>query len=212
MQLAGFLTPQQGPDDPAWVSQSGMARDFLEADAEHLQAVGTMQRNVEFYDITMVAGTTTYTLPAYAIDVLGVATYTPSGEDAATVVEAVDRDSYMRISDKTADGRPTLYYVHKSASLTLYVWPVPTETATLQVQLYSAVATSTDGSKSMDFERSWTQYFTWSLAYQLSVSKGIGADRLAVLKREADSALERCKQSSAQQFVPRQLFLAHKIG
>ena len=85
MQLAGLMTPQQGPDDPAWIAQSGMARDFLEADAEHLQSVGIMQRNVEFYDVDIVAGTATYALPSSTLDVLGVAMFAADDEDNGPV-------------------------------------------------------------------------------------------------------------------------------
>ncbi len=212
LQLAGFLTPQQGPDDPAWISQSGMARDFLEADAEHLQAVGVLQRNVELYDLPLVAGTAVYELPSTTLDVLGVAMFQATGEDNATPVSMMDRDRYIRISDKTAEGRPTLYYPHKSAALSVYVWPVPTDAGTLQLQRYKAVATSTNGTNTMDFERSWTQYFVWSLAYQLSVSKGAPAERLALLKSEANTALAQCTKSATQQLALRRTVLAHRIG
>lgn len=214
MQLAGLIEPAQGTDSPDWQAKSAMARDFLEADLEHLQTVGMFQRAVDFYEVTLTAATSTYTLPSATLDVFGAAMYQKTGETTQTAVTIVDRDYYQRITDKTAAGRPTVYYPARGQSVVVYVWPVPAtaDLGTVTFQRHKVLATATDGSATMDFERFWSEYFQWSLAHRLSLAAGIGLDRCRYFKSLADQALERAKSTSNQQFANTHIQIAHRTG
>lgn len=214
MQLAGLIEPQQGPDDPSWASKSAMARDFLEADVEYMQSVGLMTRAVELYSITMLTDVSTYALASTTLDVVGAAMFNSTGETTQTLVQIIDRDRYQRITDKSSSGRPTMYYPDRGSTVSVIVWPVPDSSnlGTLVVQRHKALATATDPTKTLDFERYWTEYFMWSLAHKLSVAAGLPIARVAYMRSQSDKALDRVMANSGRQRAASHFHIDHKTG
>lgn len=213
MQLAGLLDASQGTESPNWTERSAMARDFLEAEIEHLQTLGVLQRAREFYDLDVVEGTATYTLPSTTLDVFGVAMFAADGEDTQTSVEPLVQDGYQRLTDKTSEGRPTLYFVQRGTTSTLYLWPVPDEDGTLTLQRHKLLTTATEGgSTTLDLERHWNEVLLWALAHKLAVAAGMSIDRCRYMQENAKKALERAKAISTADFADTHLRLSHRTG
>lgn len=212
MQLAGLLDATQGTDSPNWTARSSMARDFLEAEIEHWQTLGILQRARDFYALDIDAADGTYTLPSGTLDVFGVAMYKLDGEDTETPVEPQSQDEYQRITDKTTAGRPTSYYAHRGATIAFYLWPVPDAAGTLTLQRHKLLTTAREGSATLDLERHWNEAIMWSLAHKLAVASGLPIDRCRYMQGEAKEAIARAKAVSTTDFADTYLFNAHRTG
>lgn len=214
-QLAGLMDAVQGPSSPNWSARAAMARDFMEMDLAALQAEGIMVREVDRYALTItgVDGANPYSLPANTLDVIGDAMFTKSGETVETPVMMRSREEYHALSNKTAAGRPTLYYPERGATVRIYLWPVPSadNAGTLTVQRRKLIATSTDGSATLDLERLWTSYVVWSLAHKLANAAGLPPADRGYLRSQAERELAKAKLYSRQR-APNQMYLDHRTG
>lgn len=213
LQLAGLLDAAQGAASPNWTAWASMARDFLEADVEHLQTLGLLQRSKDFYEVETVAGTDSYTLASDTLDVFGVAMYRDS-DDIETSVQPVDQDRYHRITDKTTPGAPTLYFAQRGASFVVRLWPVPDadNLGTLIFQRHGVLPTMTEGSATPAFERHWNEYFMYSLAHKLALHAGQPLQRAVAFEKLATVAMTRAKSASVGDYTDTYLRLAHRTG
>lgn len=211
MQMAGMLEPTQGTADPQWQQRSAMARDFLESDMQRLQGQGLLLKEVDFYEVTLVAAQAVYELESTTLDVVGYATYRKTGETTDLTIDPINRDEYFRTVNKDAAGRPTRYYAHKTIPFKVYVWPVPAtaDLGTLTFQRKRALATARDGNATPEFERAWNDYFMWILAHKLSVSAGIPLARCQYIKQQADIEFEIVSGNAKTQFAPGSFSLGH---
>ena len=87
---------------------------------------------VENQTTNLVAGTTTYTAPSNASDVLEMTFRTGSGTNTAdTSMSKISRSEYQAIPNKFSQGQPTQYYVERNLSnvqINLYQTPNTTDT------------------------------------------------------------------------------------
>lgn len=204
-QLSSGLASGATPD----ANQIAMASDFLLTELDALQAEGIVLRTVESTNLTLVASTASYALPADTIDVMGRAQLVPAS-GSESIVTQMGREEYLDITEKTAEGTPTRFYVQRQATVTMYVWPVPDSNSptTLRYQKVRLLKDMDTGSKTLDLERYWVKYVVWELAHQLAVANSIGLDRCVYLKNEATKAKESAK-SYNRPHVPVMLRVAH---
>ncbi len=212
MQLAGLLDATQGTDSPAWTARSAMARDFLEAEIEHWQTLGILTRAKDFYELDIVDGTATYTLPTSTVDVFGVAMFKLDGEDTEVPVEPMSQDEYQRLTDKTTEGSPRHYYAHRGTTITLYLWTVPDENGTLTLQRHKLLTTATEGAATLDLERHWNEAILWRLAHKLVVHAGQPIERCRYFAQEAQAAVARAKSVSTTDNADTYLYNGHRTG
>jgi hypothetical protein len=212
LQTAGLIpagAPQSGTQ---WDNYSSQARDFLELEVDGLQAQGLLERAVALYDVTLVAGSSAYAMPSTTLSVVGDAMYLPpTSTSGQTVVKPMDRARYQLISDKDAQGTPSLYWAEQLAAVTVYLWPVPDEDGTLTIQRHRLLADNDDGSKTPDLERYWAKYLVNAVAHWVAMSNGIGVSRLQYLKALAadDLAIAKAQAASA---TPGQVVCTHVSG
>jgi hypothetical protein len=87
---------------------------------------------VENFTANLTAGTTTYTAPSDASDVLEMTFRTvSSGTTTDTTMTKISRSEYQAIPNKFSQGQPTQYYVERnlsSVSINLYQTPNTTDT------------------------------------------------------------------------------------
>lgn len=209
-QLASLAPPQQATSGAEWDAKAAMARDFLETEIDALQAEGVFARSVDFYDLSVSDGTASYTLPSTTLDLVYDGMYLPdSATTGETPVRPASREEYHALSDKTAEGRPHMYYLHRQATLTVYLYPVPNEAATITFQRHRLLADNDDGSATLDLQRYWTDYVTWALAHKLAVAAGLPVNRCGYIRSQADYKLERAK-SYAHQNPNNQMVVTHR--
>jgi hypothetical protein len=81
---------------------------------------------VEQVSLDLVKGTTTYDLNQYDIDVLdAVIRRTTNGIQTDFQIDRINRGDYLDIPNKETQARVTQYYVERTITPKLYVWPAP---------------------------------------------------------------------------------------
>jgi len=81
---------------------------------------------VEQVSLDLVQGTTTYDLNQYDIDILdAVIRRTTNGIQTDFQIDRIDRGTYLDVPNKLTEARVTQYYVERTITPKLYVWPAP---------------------------------------------------------------------------------------
>jgi len=83
---------------------------------------GLNQWTIEQVTVTMVSGTSSYSLGADTVDITN-ASLRRSGTDYS--LERLSRPDFLNIPNKTTTGRVTQYFCDRQIIPTLEVWPVP---------------------------------------------------------------------------------------
>ena len=79
-----------------------------------------------------------------------------------------ERDAYMSLPNKAASGTPSVYYVNRAEDgLVLYVWPVPTASFTLKLDIDRAMDTVTDANETLDIPEELHETVIAGLAVRL---------------------------------------------
>jgi len=212
-QLAGLMNPGEGEGSAQFKEKAAMARDFLELIVDDLQTEGIFVRSVDFYTLTLVKGQEEYTLPLDTLDLHGSAMYLdPNQTTGETMVTMIPRESYQRLSNKTAQGRPYLYYPNKvDSKVEVFLWPVPDQAGTIRFQRRRLLADNTDGNATIDLERYWAKYIVWELAHHLATASSLEPNRCGYLANKAEKALKKAK-GYARQRPPTFIHLTHSSG
>ena len=88
-------------------------------------------RGVQLWEVaqvstTLTEGTNSYALNTYDIDILdAVIRRDVSGTDTDLQITRIDRNEYLGIPTKTTKGRPSQFYVERTITPTVYLWPTP---------------------------------------------------------------------------------------
>jgi hypothetical protein len=212
-QLAGLINESQGIS----ADKGAFARDILGNIIDEMQTHGLRARAVEFRNETLTVGQSAYTMDTDVLDVVGDAMYIDADEadvDAATSevpIVMIGRDEWQLIPDKSATGRPTMMYIHRTGSPPeVRFWPTPDEAGTVRFQIHRLAANSNDSSKTLDLERVFTQYITWELAHHICLANSL-YNQARYYGENARMKLEMCKSFSAQR-TPTQLVVRHRTG
>jgi hypothetical protein len=213
-QLAGLLDHAASSAGPTWASRASMARDFLELDLQALQARGYLVRSIEFFPLTLVAGTNPYTLPAATFDLIGTATYLPLGSTGGeTHITMIDGYGYQKISDKQSGGVPSVFYPHRAANFQVYFWPVPDASSlgTVTFQRRKILATMRQGDKTVDCEAAWNEYFFYSLAHKLALANSLPATTSVELRGLKMESFAHARNFGRQR-APTTIISTHRGG
>jgi predicted PhzF superfamily epimerase YddE/YHI9 len=184
-QLCGALDSSQSPS----ASDIDLASDLLGMELDYLQAEGIVLRSVERTTLALVDGTATYNLAANAIDVVvepdqkaGMVWSTAGSE---TIVRSITRADYEAISNKTTESTPTMVLIQKLATLTATFWPVPNAAMTFRYNKVRLLSDAATGAATIDLARKWQKPLTYTLSYQLALSKGVDLQKVGMLKNLA---------------------------
>lgn len=210
LQKAGLLSAGQNP--PPTDPKVGQAADFLELVLDALQDGNVIITTADFKVLDLVAGSGTYTLPADTLDVLGTAMVIQSATSGELPVEPMGADEWQRISDKTAEGVPRRYYVHKLMAVQLYLWPLVSSTAsgwTLRYRQERLLRDADSQGVTMDLRRSWILYLVTEVAHQLSIANGMSVERLSYLRAESKE-LKKAALGGNRARGPAQMHVSHR--
>lgn len=208
IQKAGMLPAGAPRSGTQWENYAVQARDFLEVEIDSLQAEGMLSRALELYDVTLVAGTATYALPATTLGVVGDAMYAAPSATNQTVVRSIDMARYQLISDKETEGTPSLYWPQALGTVTLYVWPVPDAAGTLTIPRHRLLADNDDGTRTVDLERYWAKFLINAVAHEVAQAGGIDPNKLGYIRSERERFLQRARSQSASA-TPGQVVCTH---
>lgn len=214
-QIAGLMPAEQGMAGQTWNARADLGRDLLGTILDEIQTDGAFRRSVSFTTVTLTAGTYIYTLPATVFDVLGDGAYISAAEtdltkaNAETPVIQKDRETWQRMSAKSATGIPTMFFVDPSVfPVQVYFWLIPREAGHVRLQTYRLLANVTQGANTIDIERYWHQFLIWELAHQLASAHSQSEEKCMRLAATAQQKRERAR-AYANAHVPNQMFIDH---
>ena len=199
-RCAGLLSVDANPTE----GQYGIGRELLETMTDELVTQGLFARSVDFYNLTLVAGTHIYSLPNTTVDVIGNGAYLEPGESLTqasgeTTVQPIDRAMYQSISAKSSSGSPTMYYLHRvSAPPSVYFWPIPSEAGTVRFQVQKLLADCDTGASTLDVERFWVRGLVWALAAEIAASQSLPAPTVMRLEGKAEGLLRRARSYASE--------------
>jgi hypothetical protein len=201
-QLAGVLPAEQEPNNDDYA----MASDFLNLELDAIQGEGHVLRSITRTTLSLADGTSSYVLPATVLDVLEPAAVKLASDTTETPVQLIGRAAYTTLTQKTQEGRPTFMYVEKTASVTVYLWPVPDQTMTLTYQRVGFLFDSDAAGVDMDLSRQWHKAVTYMMAGNVALARNQDLSKVKFLLGEGER-LKRIARSYEQergdsQFIP----------
>lgn len=108
-------------------------------------------------------------------------------------------NNYNLITNKQSTGAPiTLFYHPQNYFGTIYLWPIPDSswqsTGSLKIRYQREFQDFDNGTDEPDFPKEWHEVLIYQLAVRLAPEYGIPINERMLLKKEADSLLERALQ------------------
>tara|TARA_R100001440_G_scaffold573_1_gene1710 strand:- start:1107 stop:1778 length:672 start_codon:yes stop_codon:yes gene_type:complete len=141
--------------------------------------------------ITLSQGTTEYTLDADTIDILSAVIRENAGSSNQldVTVNRIGRDTYLNLSSKLSQGKPTQYYVDRQITPKFRVFPTPNATYTLVVDRLTRIEDADSASNTVDIPFRFYPCLAAGLAYYLAIKKA--PDRIQILKAIYDEEFDR---------------------
>lgn len=165
---------------------------------------------IEQGTVALVAGTTTYALPADTIDLVDHVVRTGSGTTQSDItISRISSSTYASIPNKTATGKPIQMWVQRLIVPQVLVWPVPdaSSTYTLVYWRMRRLQDAGSGVNTMDVPFRFVPALVAGLAYYLSMKVPTGAERMPALKQQyqesLQSAMDEDREKASVRFVPR---------
>lgn len=201
---AGLLPVEATTAGANMTAKLGHGRQLLDLILDGLAVEGFVARTMAFYDLTIVAGTSSYTMPSTILDVFEDAMFIPD-DNADTlhtqgelVCKQMDMATYQTLTNKGSEStRPQLYVaLRDGADVVLRFWPVPSEAGTMRVKTVRLLGGNSDGSLNPDLGRYWYDALVWMLAHYLAVDSSMPPETVAALASTAEMKKKACVRYS----------------
>ena len=152
-------------------------------------------RGVQLWEVvevsqTLTEGDSSYDLNAYDIDILdAIIRRTVNGIQTDFQISRIDRNEYFNIPNKTTKARPTQFYVERTVTPKVYLWPAP-ENSTDQFISYrwQRIQDASASVNDLDVPSRFLPCLTMGLAFYLAVKKN--PDKVALLQPMYEQALQ----------------------
>jgi len=147
---------------------------------------------VDLVALPLVAGQKEYVLDVETVYILQVYTrIITGGQNRDLMIQGISRGEYAAIPQKDQTGeRPTQFYFQRTATPSLFVWPVPRDNSVTlyyyRMKIQQDAGALTD---SLDIPNRWMEAIASGLAAKLAVK--FAPDRLQYLQGLADAAYSR---------------------
>ena len=141
--------------------------------------------------VSLVQGTANYNLDASTIDVLSAVVRTNAGASNQTdiSVDRISRDEYLNIPSKNTQARPTQWYIDRSITPVLKVWPTPDQAYTFVYDRLSRIEDADTFTNTMDVPFRFYPCLAAGLAYYIAMKRA--PDRLQILKAAYEEEFTR---------------------
>jgi hypothetical protein len=151
---------------------------------------------IEQRQTTMVLGQSEYTLPSDTVNVLSAVIRTNSGTSTQQdiSIDRISRAEYLNLPDKNTQSRPAQYYVERTISPKLYVYPAPDSSQPYIFRYYAIRRIQDSGaySNTTDIVFRFYPCMAAGLAYYLALKKA--PDRVVLLKQLYEEEFLRAAQ------------------
>jgi hypothetical protein len=161
---------------------------------------------VDLQTVSIVAGTTTYSVPTDTVVILDAYMRIDDGvnDPIDRLILPVSRSEYASYPNKEQQGFTTTYWFDRLLSPTVTLWPVPDGSA--QYLKYYRVRRIQDsnlqGGEQVEIPYLWLEAFAYGLAQRLAIIWA--PDKVAILKPMADEAYMIAAEQNvetAQQYI-----------
>jgi len=139
---------------------------------------------IEQDSMTMIPGQAQYNLPADTVNVLSAVIRTGSGQTQQDItIDRISQNEYLHLPNKLVTARPAQYYVQRTATPVLFVYPAPDTTQTYTFQYYTMRRIQDAGAytNTAEIVFRFLPCLVAGLAYYLSLKKA--PDRVQLLKQ-----------------------------
>lgn len=191
---AGVLPVEATTSGANMTAKLSHGKTLLDLILNNLVVEGFNARLQDFYDLSVVASTASYTLTDTVYDVIESGMFKATGETTELVVNQIDLATWQTLTDKTTEGsKPQLYVVFRDgATPVVQLWPVPTEAGTLRLKVIRLLGDNSTGTNSTDLQRYWEDALVWLLAAVIAVDSSMPTDRVMMLQSMAEQKKRAC--------------------
>lgn len=137
---------------------------------------------IEQNTVSLVKGTSAYNLDANTVDVLNAVIRTNAGLSTQSdiMIDRISRDEFLNIPSKLTEGRPTQWYVDRTITPVLNVWPTPDQSYTYVYDRLTRIQDADTFTNTMDVPFRFYPCLAAGLAYYLSIKRA--PERTELLK------------------------------
>ena len=141
--------------------------------------------------VSLVQGTNQYNLDANTIDVLSAVIRTNAGQttQSDTQITRVSRDTFINIPSKLTQAKPTQWYIDRSITPVLNVWPTPDQSYTFVYDRMKRIEDADTFINTAEVPFRFYPCLAAGLAYYLSIKKS--PDRMTMLKASYEEEFAR---------------------
>lgn len=150
---------------------------------------------IEQRSVAMVSGQAEYTLPSDTVNVLSAVIRTGSGQTQQDVtIDRISQNEYLHLPDKNTMSRPSQFYVQRTISPKLFVYPAPDSAESYLFRYYGVRRIEDTGgfTNTADIVFRFLPCLVAGLAYYLAMKKS--PDRIVLLKQIYDEEFTRAAQ------------------
>ena len=190
--LAGILGPNVQPDN----DQLAGAKDIVNMRTKELQSEGIILRTLTQQVFTLTAGTAIYAMASSVLDIDGGHPFVSGGGIDVPMME-YSRDEYMSLTVKTFTGQPTAFYVEKTPTINVYLYPVPDSSwATMTLPVITLLSDLNIGTDSTGLMAKYLRCLTLGVAADLALS--MLPQRAAALYIQFEQAKKLARNDDAE--------------
>lgn len=141
--------------------------------------------------VSLVQGTNQYNLPNDTVDALSAVLRSNAGLSTQSdiQVERVSRDEFLNIPNKLNQARPVQWYIDRSITPVLNVWPTPDQAYTFVYDRLTRIEDADDYENTMEVPFRFYPCLAAGLAYYLSIKKA--PERAQLLKASYEEEFAR---------------------
>ena len=139
---------------------------------------------IEQRSVALVAGTNSYNLSADTVNILSAVVRTGTGSSQQDItLDRISQNEYLHLPDKNTQARPAQYFLQRTTTPVLFVYPAPDATTTYTFQYYVVRRIEDVGSltNNADVVFRFMPCLVAGLAYYIALKKA--PDKVVILKQ-----------------------------
>lgn len=144
---------------------------------------------IELRTKTLTASTSSYSLDTDLVDILSAVTYKASDTTVDNEVERISRAEYLNISKKSTEGKPSQFYLERTITPTLYLYPTPDAADTFKYYGLTRIQDAGDYTNTAEVPFRFIPCMTAGLAYYIAIKKS--PERIQFLKAAYEEEFQR---------------------
>tara|TARA_R110000803_G_C11963531_1_gene318977 strand:+ start:34 stop:699 length:666 start_codon:yes stop_codon:yes gene_type:complete len=155
----------------------------------------------------LTSGTTTYSLGTDVVDILSAVLTTADDSTIDSQLDRISRAEYLHISKKTTQSSPSQYYLERTITPTLYLYPTPNDAHTFKYYALTRIQDAGVYTNNTEVPFRFLPCLVAGLSYYLAMKKA--PERLQILKQVYEDEWQR---ASAEDSTRASVRIVPKIG